>query len=1145
MKKTQLKDTIRNIRKEAISYLSIVIIALLAVTSFLGIHFASAALRGAGDSFYRQKHFRDIEITSTMLLSAEDMKAFENTEGVEQVEGVYFVSGNIEQTESKTGVSVVSLTENINTVELCEGRLPQNNTECVLEKELMQSLGLSVGDRIKVTDSAGQVLSYLLGSDFQITGSVIHVDHFVKKTYVPSDRYVLVNKDAFDQEKLDGCFMKAVIKAKGADAFSVFSKKYDQIIAALKERLAPLNEKLAKEREESVRSSMQAKIDEGEQKLKEGRDKLDESKELLETTEQKIKDGENELVSLKSQLDEGWGLLQMAEGEAAKYVGQLQEAKGKIDAAKIQLDEGKAKLDESKKLLDEGKAQLDEANKQLTATYNEAEAKKETIRTILIDAVTAVVGKEKADKVNWAPTAYVSDANDPNLTIGTFSVLTDFTIDLTVPFRERVETAVRKALKFIEEEDRYEEVINEIESREGFIQIDEAYDQIIDKLQQWNDAHAQYITGRNTYLEKLGEYEAGYAKYQDALAQYNDGVAQYDAGWAKYYEGRALLDQKTQEYYTGLAAYNDGIVKLEEAKKELEEGKIKYAEGEEEYKNGEAELNDAKKLLAELKACHFVMLDKNGNSSLIHVDESANNIGKVGITFAFIFILVGALVIYVTLGRIIGEQRTLVGAQKALGFFSREVLMKYLLFGTTATLIGMLAGTAIGYTLIQHIILRVYKNFYIVDSIPHTFRPVLFAVVIGCGVLLSAAAVIWACHHLLRETARELMQYELPKGKKKASEKSHGKKSSLYSRLIFRNIATDWRRVLITTISIAGCCILLVIGFHMRFSINKTLDIQFGEKMIYEQEIRFDSHVSADAEKEIKAALTKQGISAAALSTGNYGYGADGEMLLTKIYCGEPESIRAGYRLEPANPKETLSFGDHGVLVSEKIAKMHGFQLGQMITLYDADLTPHQVEITGIYDNYLGNYIFMSREAFRNVFEREEVNNILWISSNLDKGALGEILDGIKGYSGISVKADVKRTFTSMTKVLTIITLVLIVAAGMMAYFVLLNLVNMYLNRKKRELVVMRINGFTTKEVLRYVSMESVVTTIAGIILGLGIGTVLGNLIMSTLEQGALMFFHGISLKSWLYSAVITAVFSLVINMIALRKVKHLKLNDM
>ena len=234
MKKTQLKDTIRNIRKEAISYLSIVIIALLAVTSFLGIHFASAALRGAGDSFYRQKHFRDIEITSTMLLSAEDMKAFENTEGVEQVEGVYFVSGNIEQTESKTGVSVVSLTENINTVELCEGRLPQNNTECVLEKELMQSLGLSVGDRIKVTDSAGQVLSYLLGSDFQITGSVIHVDHFVKKTYVPSDRYVLVNKDAFDQEKLDGCFMKAVIKAKGADAFSVFSKKYDQIIAALK-----------------------------------------------------------------------------------------------------------------------------------------------------------------------------------------------------------------------------------------------------------------------------------------------------------------------------------------------------------------------------------------------------------------------------------------------------------------------------------------------------------------------------------------------------------------------------------------------------------------------------------------------------------------------------------------------------------------------------------------------------------------------------------------------------------------------------------------------------------------------------------------------------------------------------------------------
>ena len=103
----------------------------------------------------------------------------------------------------------------------------------------------------------------------------------------------------------------------------------------------------------------------------------------------------------------------------------------------------------------------------------------------------------------------------------------------------------------------------------------------------------------------------------------------------------------------------------------------------------------------------------------------------------------------------------------------------------------------------------------------------------------------------------------------------------------------------------------------------------------------------------------------------------------------------------------------------------------------------------------------------------------------------------------------------------------------------------MYLNRKKRELVVMRINGFTTKEVLRYVSMESIITTIAGIILGLLLGSLLGNIIIRILEQGTLLFFHGISFSSWLYSAAITAVFSIVINSIALRKVKHLKLNDM
>ena len=1169
MKKTQFKDTLRNIRKEIVSYLSIVIIALLAVTSYLGINFSSFSLESVADNFYRQHNFRDIEITSTLLLSGEDMKAFEETEGVEKVEGIYYASGIVKHDDALENVGVMSLTEQLNTVELREGRLPQSSRECVLEEELLKALDLSVGDHLQVTDSAGEVLSYLNGSDYLITGSVVHPDHFAYRAYVPGDRYILVNKEAFDLEKLDGCFMKAIIRVADTENDSMFSKKYHRTVQTLRDKLEPLNDELEKRREESIRNSMQEKIDEAEQKLKDARAELDEKTKLLEENKKKYEDAVKQLEDAKKQLEDGKAKLDAAEALRAEYQTNLDNAKAQLDSAKALLDEGKAKLDaakarldETKKLLDAGKAALDGSNAALTDAYNKAEDAKDDARTKMADAINNIISEEDAAKIHWAEPAHVSDASDPNLSIYQFAIIdsvesvedSNLTVDLEPAFtsidtfREKFYDMIAKVLEKIERTDKYDEIINTIEDSE----IVTLYDQITQKLQKWTDDHNLYVAKKAEYDNALALYNSALAQYNEGLAQYNSRKAEYDAGLAKYNDGLAQFDAALAQLNEGkalyeqkLAEYNDGVLKLAEGKKELEEGEEKLKEAEAEYKDGEQELNDAKKKLQDLPHCFFVMMDTGENGGYLHVNEAASNVGKLGITFALVFILVGALVIYVTLGRIIGEQRTLVGAQKALGFFNKEVLMKYLMFGTSSTLIGMLIGTVLGYYLIQKIVLGTYNKFYVVNSIPFRFKPVMFAVVIIAGILLSAAAVCWACMHLLKETARELMQYELPKGKKKTSTRTSSKASSLYSRLIFRNMTTDLRRVLITTISIAGCCTLLVIGFHMRYSINKSLEDQFDVIMKYKQEISFDPNLSSDPEKEITEALKQKGIEAMPLACENYTFDGKGSANLAKLYCSDPEIIKSGFRLEPSYGEDELLIDDEGVIIPRKIAELNGLKPGDFITMYDTDFTPLEVKISNVYDNYMGRFFFMSRGAYQKVFGREPQDNVLWTISDLNKDQFDEIAKGIPGYNGVSVKSETKKMYGSLTKILTIITLVLIIASGMMAFFVLMNLVNMYLNRKKRELVVMRINGFTTKEVLRYVSMESIITTIAGIILGLLLGSLLGNIIIRILEQGTLLFFHGISFSSWLYSAAITAVFSIVINSIALRKVKHLKLNDM
>ena len=102
----------------------------------------------------------------------------------------------------------------------------------------------------------------------------------------------------------------------------------------------------------------------------------------------------------------------------------------------------------------------------------------------------------------------------------------------------------------------------------------------------------------------------------------------------------------------------------------------------------------------------------------------------------------------------------------------------------------------------------------------------------------------------------------------------------------------------------------------------------------------------------------------------------------------------------------------------------------------------------------------------------------------------------------------------------------------------------MYINQKTPELTIMRINGFRTGEVIRYVSIEIVVSTLLGIMIGIVFGTLLSARVITLSETISLRFLHEIQCMPWVIAAAITILFTLVVSMIALRKVRNLKIVD-
>ncbi|OOL80521.1 hypothetical protein BWX42_00800 [Dolosigranulum pigrum] len=123
---------------------------------------------------------------------------------------------------------------------------------------------------------------------------------------------------------------------------------------------------------------------------------------------------------------------------------------------------------------------------------------------------------------------------------------------------------------------------------------------------------------------------------------------------------------------------------------------------------------------------------------------------------------------------------------------------------------------------------------------------------------------------------------------------------------------------------------------------------------------------------------------------------------------------------------------------------------------------------------------------------------------------------------------------------LEVVTMVLIVSAGALAFIVLYNLTNINVSERVRELSTIKVLGFFDKEVTTYVYRETLTLTIMGIIVGMGTGIILNRFILDTAELDFLMFVREIHGTSYLYATLLMLGFSMIVMTVMHFKLKHI-----
>lgn len=555
--------------------------------------------------------------------------------------------------------------------------------------------------------------------------------------------------------------------------------------------------------------------------------------------------------------------------------------------------------------------------------------------------------------------------------------------------------------------------------------------------------------------------------------------------------------------------------------------------------------------LADSDDWEWYVLTRESSYSFRDYESSANRMKAIATVFPLFFIIVAGLVCLTTMTRMVEEQRGLIGTYKALGYGKGTIALKYVSYALAASLVGGIIGCIIGLRLFPYIIYDSWNIIYQLPSITYASHALLSVVAVLSLVLVTLIATLYSCYYELSEEPSVLMRPKAPKsGKKILLEHTFIWKHMSFTRKVtMRNIFLYKKRFFMTVIGIAGCGALITAGFGIKDSVQSIIDNQYCQIIHYDDILVFNNNADTESIKNVADNIAKDEYYKDSLM--DYAYTSDvkvsGESddYSTEItVVSNEQDYKDFVTFRSRKDKSELELTDSGVIITEKLAKDLSVKAGDTILIQDDNNKQVSVNVTGVMEMYINNYIFMTSDYFNQVFGYTPDNNrILGKLTGDDETVQAAIGDRYLTDSSVKsltfVKANISR-FENMIQSLDLVTWVLIISAGMLAFVVLYNLTNVNISERIREIATIKVLGFYDTEVGEYVYRENIILTLIGGVFGLLLGVALHSYIMTTIELDGVMFGTKINISSFLISYGITILFSLLINLIMYPSLKKI-----
>lgn len=686
------------------------------------------------------------------------------------------------------------------------------------------------------------------------------------------------------------------------------------------------------------------------------------------------------------------------------------------------------------------------------------------------------------------------------------------------------------------------------------------YDQCAADLQSiaiHNASLQALVTGSPSSVQQLasgmGQAAAGLAQAREGLEQVDAGLDALDAaerdaraGLATAQNGLELLDAAQSELATQRASalaqladaqqtIDEGLSQLADAQAELDEGRATF---ETERADALQQIADARAQVDEVESATWYVQDRSALGSFSSVDSDASSIEAIARIIPVIFFVVAILVSLTTATRMVEEERGLVGLYKALGYSNARILSKYLIYTGSAALIGGIIGDIAGFVVIPYVLFYIFQAMYLLPLFSLHFD--LFYAVLGIVAFVAgiAGATFITCRKDLTESPASLMRPRAPRaGSRIFLEhiRPLWRRLGFLNKVTARNLFRYKKRLAMTIFGIMGCTALLICGFSIKNTVESLAPRQ------YEQIYRYDlmAVTSADdfeaARSVLEGADEVTDLEAIGVDTITVEYEGGKESM--QLYIIPSDMKVSDYVSLQTLEGDPISLDDTGVVMTNNAATVLGLSAGDTASITTSALDKAEVTVESITRNYLGNAIYMTEDAYEELFGPFEPNGFFahLTGGDTEQRAFADKLEGDDIFLSITSVAKMREQFEQSFTLINVVVYVVIGLAAGLAFVVLFTLSTVNIGEREREIATIKVLGFRAGEVRTYINKETLVLTSLGILVGLPAGWALSESFTYILKMPSIFF--DVVVDPWCYAlaAAFSIVFALAVSLITNR----------